>query len=152
MATGVRSRQPFFASPELIAVLRELGEPQQYRVGTLLFTEGDAPRGIFLVESGSVSLSISGSREKKKCFSRVAGSGCVVGLPSTITDNPYSLTAKVLEDVQVLYVTNTALQECLRANPALCLDVLNMLAEEIRNIRAKQSQSRRRRRLFQRSE
>jgi CRP-like cAMP-binding protein len=138
--SGLHSRQPFHASPDLITALKLIGEEQQHKAGSLLFAEGDAPNGVFLIVSGSVSLSLSDS-DRKKCFSRVAGPDCVLGLPSTITNQPYSLTAKVLEDALVRFVRNTTLQECLGTNPALCLDVLNVLAEEIRRIRVKQRQS-----------
>lgn len=116
--------------------MKELCQPQECKAGTLLFSVGDAPKGIFLIFSGAVRLTLPGEG-KTKSFNRVAGPNCVLGLPSTITNKPYSLRARVLEDAQLGFVPISEVNEYFKSNPAMCFNVLGLLAEEIRRVRLK---------------
>ena len=125
---------PFTVPPDLLEILRGLGEPGFYKAGTTLFLEGDEPKGSYLVIQGEVRLSLPGS-EKKRHLTRIAKANCVLGLPGTITSQPYSLAAEVLEDSELIFVSRERLQKFLRENPVICFDVLQILAEEIRQMR-----------------
>lgn len=130
------STGPFCAPPELFASMQELCQPQEYKTETVLFSVGDPPKGIFLIFSGAVRLTLPG-QGKAKGFDRVAGPNCVLGLLSTITNKPYSLRALVLEDAQLGFVPRSEVNDYFKSHPAICYEVLNLLAEEIRRVRLK---------------
>ncbi len=104
-----------------------------------LFRHGDAVIGLYLIRKGKVSLSLEGANPSFP--PRILGPGSVVGLPATIAGTPYSLTARVVEDAELAFVSRDALLDCLRINPPLCFEVMNMLSGEISGTRLAVKQS-----------
>lgn len=72
--------------------------------GTVIFVEGQAPRGIFMLCQGQAKLSTT-SREGKTFILRIAKSGEVLGLHSTVTGEPYELTAETMRPSQLDFVS-----------------------------------------------
>lgn len=82
--------------------------------GAILFVEGQAPRGLFIVCSGRVNLSTT-SREGKILILKSANAGETVGLSATISGMPYEVTAETATPCQVGFVDRkhfTELMEC----------------------------------------
>ena len=102
--------------------------------GTILFRRGDAPVGVYLVQSGKVSLSLEA--DNRTVPPRVLSEGCLAGLPATVSGNPYSLTAEVTKDADLAFVSREAVLDILRSDAALCFQVMEMLSGEISLIRA----------------
>jgi CRP-like cAMP-binding protein len=69
-----------------------------------LFRRGDKAVGVFLVRRGKVSLSLDGT----SVISRTLGPGSLLGLPATLSGEPYSLTATVAEDCQLDFIRREA--------------------------------------------
>ena len=61
--------------------------------GSVLFVEGQAPRGIYILCSGRVKLTTT-SRDGKTLILRIANAGEVLGLHGTVSGKPYELTAE----------------------------------------------------------
>jgi CRP/FNR family transcriptional regulator, dissimilatory nitrate respiration regulator len=106
-----------------------------YKVkGTILFRRGDACAGLYLIRKGKVRLTLD---TPAPLFQpRILGPGCVVGLPSAVAGSAYSLTGEVMQDVDLAWVTREALTDCLRENPPLCFEVMDMLSREISETRS----------------
>jgi len=103
------------------------------RAGTVLFRRGDPCAGLFLILNGRVRLILEPSIAAFP--DRVLGPGCVLGLPSVMAGEPYSLTAEVVEDAELAEVTQQKLTECLRHGPELCFEIMEMLSREISSTR-----------------
>jgi CRP-like cAMP-binding protein len=131
MATLGRNLVP---SPELKAGLEQLATTVFKSKGTILFRRGDDVTGAYLIRSGRVSLALD--CETPVYPPRILGPGAIVGLPATVSGNPYSLTAKVVEDSELAFVSRDAVLECLQDNPLLCFQVMDMLSSEISDIRS----------------
>lgn len=101
--------------------------------GSILFRHGDAGIGLYLIRCGKVSLALDGVSHAFP--PRVLGAGSVVGLPATVAGSPYSLTAKVVEEAELAFVPREAVVDCLRQNPQLCFEVMDMLSGEISGTR-----------------
>ena len=101
--------------------------------GAILFRHGDAVSGLYLIRRGKVSLTLDGANSAFP--PRILGAGSVAGLPATVAGSPYSLTAQVLEDADLAFVSREAVVECLRQNPQLCFEVMDMLSGEISGTR-----------------
>jgi CRP-like cAMP-binding protein len=56
-------------------------------------------------------------------------------LPATLSDSPYSLTAEVLVNAEVVYLPRLAMLELLRTHSKLCFEVMNLLSEELAETR-----------------
>ena len=131
MATQGRNLIP---SPELKAELEQRATIVFRAKGTILFRRGEDVSGVFLIRSGRVSLALD--CETSVYPPRTLGPGAIAGLPATVSGNPYSLTAKVVEDAELAFVPRDAVLQCLRNNPTLCLQVMDILSGEISDIRS----------------
>ena len=61
----------------------------------MLFVEGQAPRGIFVLCKGRVKLSICAS-DGKTLILKIAEAGEVLGLSAAVSGAPYELTAETV--------------------------------------------------------
>ena len=118
---------------ELRAALEPLAVKMSRARNTLLFRRGDAPSGIFLIYSGIVKLGLD--ELDGALPSRMLGPGGLVGLPATMSGDPYSLSAEVTQDAELGFVSRKAFLHLLRQNAALSFLVIQMLSEEIQGIR-----------------
>lgn len=122
------------APDSLKAQLESIGSRIQKTKGTFLFRHGDGVSGVYLVLSGQIRLGLE--RDPRGFPSRVIGEGSLLGLPSTLSNSPYSLTAEIMEDSILSYVPQEKLRQLLRDQPQLCFDVMSILTEELNQTRA----------------
>lgn len=122
--------EAFSAQPELMTALQHLGSPEVQRKGTILFREGDPARGVYLVVSGSASLSLHAD-DGRSIAVRNVGPGYLLGLPGTILNRNYLFTARLTQDSRVTYVPTSALLDFLRLHNDLCFDIVEMLGGEL---------------------
>lgn len=125
----------FVADPELLKGLEEQSIPISCDEDRVLFHQGDAPVGLFILKSGNVTLSMS-TPGGKELISFAAKPGSLLGLPGLIGDEPYSLTAVAHPGVNLRYVTRDCFTSMMRMQPALALKVLQVLAAEVRAARS----------------
>src|SRR6185369_13975752 len=93
----VKTKRPFCnLPPQATQRLHEIKSTAVYSKGTMLFIEGQQPRGVFVLCMGKAKLSTS-SREGKTIITRIADAGDVLGLNGTISNVPYEVTAEMLE-------------------------------------------------------
>ena len=74
-----------------------------YPKGAVLFVEGQAPRGIFVLCKGRVKLSICAS-DGKTLIVKIAEPGEVLGLSASVSGKAYELTAETLDPCQVNFI------------------------------------------------
>src|SRR5438552_14994934 len=99
-----------------------------YRKGEILFAEGQAPRGIFVIYEGSVKLSAN-SFDGKSLILHLATPGDVVGLPGTISGKRYETTAEALEPVQASFISRKPFRDFVRAHGEVGLRVAETLSD-----------------------
>ena len=122
------------APDSLKTQLESVGSKIQKEKGAFLFRRGDEARGVYLILSGKIRLGLE--RDPRGFPSRLIGEGSVLGLPSTLSNSPYSLTAETMEDARMCFVPSDNLRQLLRDKPQLCFDVMNILTEELTQTRA----------------
>jgi CRP-like cAMP-binding protein len=115
------------------------GTAQAYSSEAPLFTLGETSRGVFLVRYGNVKMGIDGLPE----FDRVFGSGALLGLPSTITGDDYSLTARAADGCEAVFVPRERFLQLLQDRPDLCRETTEMLSREMSFIQKALAQKRR---------
>jgi len=106
--------------------LSEITSPATYPKGAMLFVEGQAPRGVFILCSGRVKLSTC-SIDGKTLIVRIADPGEVLGLPATVTGTPYELTAEVIEPAQANFILRKDFLNFLREHGEVSLRVAQQL-------------------------
>jgi CRP/FNR family transcriptional regulator, cyclic AMP receptor protein len=98
-----------------------------YPRGAVLFVEGQEPRGVYILCNGRVKLS-AGSVEGKSLILRIAEAGEIIGLPGTISNQPYELTAESLELTQTNFIRRDDFLLFLRQHGDAALRVAEMLS------------------------
>ena len=106
--------------------------------GKALFRQGDAGRGVFLVRKGKLMLTMH-PRGHKKLLYRTIGPGQILGLPATLSDGPYSVTAECLADCELAFIEAEEVVDLLRKRSDLCLHAVEIMAHEVRQLRTKQA-------------
>ena len=127
-------RLPLQASPDLQQQLREISIPERFAKSSLLFALGDEAKGAFLIESGTVSLSLRISRERTVCQCTL-GKGTLLGLPATINNAAYSLTAKAICDVDLAFIPRDRLVDAMYRNMLLAVEIVKVLSLEVHDMR-----------------
>ncbi len=100
-----------------------------YPKGAVLFVEGQAPRGIFILCKGRVKLSICSS-DGKTLILKIAEPGEVLGLSATVSGKPYELTAETLDPCQVNFVKREDFLRYLREHNEVTLRVAEQLSDK----------------------
>lgn len=124
----------FTVTDDLRAELQAMASPVSLPRGTFLFHQGEPAKGIYLISQGKIALHLDSGR--RTFPTRVVSSGCVVGLPGTLSGTGYSLTAEILEDSTLDFIPRERLLEFLRDNPAHCFQLVELLSKEISELRA----------------
>jgi CRP/FNR family cyclic AMP-dependent transcriptional regulator len=108
--------------------LDAISSPATYPRGGVLFVEGQEPRGVFILCNGRVKL-FGASATGKAVIFRIAESGEIIGLPSTLSAKPYEVTAEALEPTQANYIGRADFLAFLREHGDTALRVAEMLSE-----------------------
>jgi CRP/FNR family transcriptional regulator len=117
-------------TPDAIRGFDEIKEQAVLAKGALLFAEGRPSRGVYVLCEGRAKLSIC-SDSGKRLMLRVAGPGEVLGLGATLSGDPYEVTAELLDTAQVVFVKRKDLLKFLRDNPAICMEVVRRLSDDL---------------------
>jgi CRP/FNR family cyclic AMP-dependent transcriptional regulator len=110
------------------AELDAISSSATYRRGEILFAEGQAPRGVFVISKGRVKLSASSS-DGKSLIIRMADPREVVGLPGTISGKHHEMTAEAFERVQASFVPRKPFRDFVRAHGEVGLRVAEILSD-----------------------
>jgi CRP/FNR family transcriptional regulator, cyclic AMP receptor protein len=115
--------------PQAVRVeLAAISSSAAYRKGEILFAEGQAPRGVFVIYEGRVKLSAN-SFDGKSLILHMAAPGEVVGLPGTISGKRYETTAEALEPVQASFISRKPFRDFVRAHGEVGLRVAETLSD-----------------------
>jgi CRP/FNR family transcriptional regulator, cyclic AMP receptor protein len=103
-----------------------------YPSGTMLFIEGQMPRGAYVLCSGRAKLSTT-SREGKVLILRMAEAGEVLGLSAAIAGQPFELTAEAAEPCEVNFLEREALIRLIENNGEIGLHASLALSREFQS-------------------
>ena len=100
-----------------------------YPPGTVLYAENEAPRGLFVLCSGQVKLSIS-SGSGKTLITRMVSSGEVLGLSSVLSGRAYRATAETVTASQLKFVKRDDFIRFSEEHREVSFNVARQLIEE----------------------
>lgn len=129
-ATCPATNERFFCDlpTNILAGLDSISSSATYPKGSVLFVEGQEPRGAFIICNGRVKLTAN-SADGKSLILRIADSGEVIGLPGTISGMPYELTAEALEPIQANFIPRKEFLQFLREHGEVALKTAEMLCQ-----------------------
>ncbi|MGA7686156.1 MAG: Crp/Fnr family transcriptional regulator [Terriglobales bacterium] len=100
-----------------------------YPKGAVLFVEGQAPRGIFVLCQGRVKLSICAS-DGRTLILKIAEPGEVLGLSAAVSGKPYELTAETVDACQANFIRREDFLRFLKEHSDACFKVAEQLSEK----------------------
>jgi len=120
--------------------LNEVKSTAVYPKGTMLFIEGQQPRGVFVLCMGKAKLSTS-SRDGKTIITKISDPGDVLGLNAVISNRPYEVTVEMMEPGQANFIPRDSLLLMMKEFPEVATRVALQLSrnyftayEEIRTL------------------
>lgn len=125
-----RTTRPFCnMSDQAVGAMDGMKFTGVYPKGSLLFVEGEQPRGVFILCSGRAKLTTT-STEGRTLIVKLAGPGEILGVSATILGKPYELSGETLEPCQVNFIRREDFLRLLTAYPEACMHTAFQLSEK----------------------
>jgi len=119
------------AVARIAAVVNEVNAPS----GTVIFKQGDACRGLYIVVSGQVKLALGAAQGDEQVV-ELAGPGGVLGETAMLLDSPHVLTAEALADTRLVYLSRTVVMAELERTPEFALRIIATLSRRLQRLLA----------------
>lgn len=119
--------ETLLATASLRTALAGIGSSERHPSQSVLFNAGDKGAGVFLVCAGQVRLDVPGVPQ----LSRIFSAGSVLGLPSTFSEKPYSLSAVSASDCDIVRVSKKKFLDLMMDQPELCRQANDILCREV---------------------
>jgi CRP/FNR family cyclic AMP-dependent transcriptional regulator len=119
--------------PGLIAELETIGKPVSFHTGDRILTEGEPGKGIYILRSGSARVSMN-SHDGNTIQLRELREGSFIGLSATLSCDHCCYSVEADGPAEFTLVSAGAAQELLRSRPDLCLQVIQLLGQEMSSL------------------
>lgn len=134
-AEMVLRKTPLFAAltgPETDALARRVSTMRKER-GELLFSEGDACKGLYLIASGKIRIFklSAGGREQVLA---VEGPGSSFAEIPIFDGGSYPASASILEDSELLFISRKDFQSFCLEHPDVALKVISVVGSRLRRL------------------
>ena len=135
---ATRTNEHDLPSGPLTAAFRD-GRRQHLRLGTILFTEGDASNRVVLLVSGRVTVS-SVSEDGRETILGFRGAGDVLGELAAIDGKDHLATVTVVEEGEALVISGERFVAALAEQPGLALVLLRSIVGRLRDADRKRAE------------
>lgn len=125
---------PFQVDSDLEAKFVARAKPVSKKSGALLFEQGESVNGLYILKQGKARLTLR-SQDGEVHFEEIVGPGGLLGLPAAISGNPYSLSAEVLADSELSFLSRKELVGLMQSDISLSLRLIELLSQEVRAMR-----------------
>ncbi len=122
--------ESFFCSlpPDALKAFEGLKFSTAYPRGAVLFVEGQKPRGIYMLCTGKVKLSVN-SAEGKTLIVGIAEPGDLLGLNAVVSGDGYEIAAETTQPSQVNFVKREDFVKFLQEYGSACLQTAQHLSK-----------------------
>jgi CRP/FNR family transcriptional regulator len=120
---------PFNSPLRAIPGIDRVSRTRIYPRGAVVFHEGNIARGVYVLSSGRVKVSIS-SADGRKLIIRIARAGDVLGLYAGLTGRPFEATAEMVESGRVDFISRTDLLNLMAQQQTLNTDLVEMFSRQ----------------------
>jgi signal transduction histidine kinase len=116
---------------DALAPLRAAARERCFGVGQEIFKEGEPGDGVYVVQEGSVEISVLLGPGRRQTFSRI-GPGDLFGEMAVLEDQPRSAGAVAVQETAVWFIPRAAILEAIRCSPELALALLREISHRLR--------------------
>ncbi len=124
----------FVADQELIRALCDRASAVDCCCNQVLFAQGDAPAGVYIVQSGEVTMTME-SPTGDEVIATHSEPGSLLGLPGVVGNAPYSMSAYARAGAEISFLSRDDFSELMLREPRLAMMILRVLASEVRTAR-----------------
>lgn len=125
-----RSRQFFHVlCPASAEALDQIRRPAVFPEHSLVFGEGQAPRGVYILCQGQAKISIM-SRDGRAFALRIAKPGDVLGLQAVVTGTPYRGSVETTHPSRLSFVAREDFLRFLNEHSDACLQVAQRISRD----------------------
>ena len=103
-----------------------------YPHGAVLFVEGQAPRGVYMICRGQAKLSVV-APDGRTLILKIASPGEVLGLSACVMDKPYEATVETLSPCQVNFIRREDFLGFVREDSEACLRAAIQISKQYNN-------------------
>jgi CRP-like cAMP-binding protein len=102
--------------------------------GQVLFKQGEAPTGLYILRSGKASL-VMKAENGTELLHLTVGPGSILGVPAVVGKDVYSLSAMACSGSEIGFIARKDFEDLIQSEPSLFPKVLEVLAAEVRSAR-----------------
>ncbi len=117
---------------DALAAFEKVKFTSSYPTGAVLFVEGQVPRGVYMLCTGRVKLTMA-SPDGKTIIVRIVEAGELLGLQSAISGDAHEVTAETLQPCQVDFIRRDDFSKLLSEHPAVAGNALQQFQNYYRS-------------------
>lgn len=133
---STRAQNPICSSDEALALITKIRTSSHYKSNQTIFYAGNAPLGVFTVQSGLVKLEVISAKGTAHTL-RLMGPGSILGYRSLFAGEPYQASAIAVEDSELCFLPKDGLLNLAKTNPQVALNLMSYLAKDLRKAEEK---------------
>jgi signal transduction histidine kinase len=118
-------------APAELKVLQHAAQVQSFPAAEIIFKEGDAGNGVYVVGDGLVQISAIVHQEERRVLSRI-GPGDFFGEMAVLDSGPRSATATAEVITQVYFVPQSDLLQILERSPEMARTLVRRISQRMR--------------------
>lgn len=103
---------------------------RKLRKGTIIFMEGDPGEAFYFIKSGKVKVYKTTPDGREHIFT-ILSDGEVFAEVTLFNDIPYPASAEVLEDVELGMIKNKDLEDLIRTNAEIALQIIKVFSKKL---------------------
>lgn len=119
-------------SPELRSKLEADSKAMVFKRGETIYRQGEVPRGIYVVKTGLVGLTLVGSSSGREHLLRFFRHDHFFGHRALFSDEGYHGTTIALEPTELSLIPRDAILAALAQQPSALREIVKTLARELR--------------------
>jgi len=116
--------------PDLLGEFNAMGHLTLFPANATLLTEGQVPRGTYIICSGRAKLAVQ-AHDGKTVILKIAGDRHLVGLSAVVSGRPSPVTVTTIELCQLKFVEQAGILHLLEHNSVVALACARLLASEV---------------------
>jgi CRP/FNR family transcriptional regulator len=114
-----------------MAAIKQIAITKRFNKGEVIFSEGDAGNGFFVIARGRVKI-FKVSAEGKEHILHIYGSGQPFGEVPVFAGQKFPANAQALEKTVAIFLPRSDIVDLVAANPSLAMNMLAVMSQKLR--------------------
>ncbi|SDK02493.1 Crp/Fnr family transcriptional regulator [Natronincola ferrireducens] len=132
VAINILKKMPVFThlKDEDIEKISKISTERHFKKGTIIFMEGDPGEAFYFIKSGKVKVYKTTPDGREHIFT-ILSEGGVFAEVTLFNDICYPASAEILEDAEIGMIKNKDLEDLVRTNAEIALQIIKVLSKKL---------------------